>query len=87
MCPVCPPAFGLRAGPKPRTTPTNPHTQLEQNAPRHLQERLFARACELADVVPSKPIANTCASPPIEVGSVMLATVLPAVSGASMPNR
>jgi hypothetical protein len=31
-----------RAGARPRTTPTNPHTQLDQNAPPDLQERLYA---------------------------------------------
>jgi len=30
-----------RTGPRPRTTPTNPHTQLDQNAPPELQERVF----------------------------------------------
>jgi len=30
-----------RAGPRPRTTTTNPHTQLDQNAPPDLQERVF----------------------------------------------
>ena len=40
-----------RAGPRPRTTPTNPHTQLEQNAPPHLQEKLFAIAQSLPGVV------------------------------------
>ena len=33
-----------RAGARPRTTPTNPHTQLDQNAPRALQEKVFALA-------------------------------------------
>lgn len=40
-----------RPGPRPRTTPTNPHTQLDQNAPRELQERVFAVARSLAGVV------------------------------------
>jgi hypothetical protein len=40
-----------RRGPRPRTTPTNPHTQLDQNAPVPLQEKLFARARALAGVV------------------------------------
>jgi phospholipase/carboxylesterase len=40
-----------RRGPRPRTTPTNPHTQLDQNAPVELQEALFARASALAGVV------------------------------------
>lgn len=31
-----------RTGARPRTTPTNPHTQLDQNAPPDLQERLYA---------------------------------------------
>lgn len=41
----------MRAGERPRTTPTNPHTQLTQNAPRALQERVFDFARALADVV------------------------------------
>jgi hypothetical protein len=40
-----------RAGGRPRTTPTNPHTQLDQNAPPALQEQLYTRAVELAGVV------------------------------------
>jgi hypothetical protein len=40
-----------RAGPRPSTTPTNPHTQLTQNAPRDLQERVFALASSLPGVV------------------------------------
>jgi hypothetical protein len=40
-----------RAGARPRTTPTNPHTQLDQNAPAALQERLFALARGLPNVV------------------------------------
>jgi len=39
-----------RAGPRPNTTPTNPHTQLTQNAPRDLQERVFSFASSLPDV-------------------------------------
>jgi hypothetical protein len=39
-----------RAGPRPRTTPTNPHTQLDQLAPRALQEKVFAAAKALAGV-------------------------------------
>jgi len=39
-----------RAGARPRTTPTNPHTQLDQNAPHALQERLFALARNLPGV-------------------------------------
>jgi hypothetical protein len=40
-----------RRGPRPRTTPTNPHTQLDQIAPVAMQEALFARASGLAGVV------------------------------------
>ncbi len=39
-----------RAGPCPRTTPTNPHTQLDQNSPLDLQEKLFAIARSLPGV-------------------------------------
>lgn len=39
-----------RAGPRPRTTPTNPHTQLDQNAPADLQERIFELARSLSGV-------------------------------------
>jgi phospholipase/carboxylesterase len=44
-----------RAGPRPRTTPTNPHSQLEQNAPPELQERVFdfARSLEGVAIGPS----------------------------------
>lgn len=40
-----------RAGPRPSATPTNPHTQLTQNAPTDLQERVFALASSLPGVV------------------------------------
>lgn len=40
-----------RAGPRPATTRTNPHTQLSQNAPPELQERVFAFASSLPGVV------------------------------------
>jgi phospholipase/carboxylesterase len=39
-----------RRGPRPRTTPTNPHTQLDQNAPVALQEKVFEQARGLAGV-------------------------------------
>ena len=39
-----------RAGSRPRTTRTNPHTQLDQNAPKDLQERVFALAEALSGV-------------------------------------
>lgn len=39
-----------RPGPRPQTTPTNPHTQLDQNAPAHLQEKIFALARSLPGV-------------------------------------
>ncbi len=40
-----------RSGPRPETTPTNPHTQLTQNAPVDLQERVYAEAGSLDGVV------------------------------------
>jgi hypothetical protein len=40
-----------RSGPRPSTTPTNPHTQLTQNAPEDLQERVFDLASSLPSVV------------------------------------
>jgi len=40
-----------RSGPRPRTTPTNPHTQLDQNAPVRLQEEVFLLAHGLPGVV------------------------------------
>ncbi len=40
-----------RSGPRPRTTPTNPHTQLDQQAPAELQERVFEFAQALDGVV------------------------------------
>src|SRR5205807_190234 len=39
-----------RRGPKPRTTKTNPHTQLDQNAPAALQEAVFAHVSSLPGV-------------------------------------
>jgi phospholipase/carboxylesterase len=40
-----------RAGARPRTTSTNPHAQLDQNAPVWLQEKLFLLARGLVGVV------------------------------------
>jgi Family of unknown function (DUF5519) len=40
-----------RAGARPLTTPTNPHTQRNQNAPVALQEKLFAALRALPGVV------------------------------------
>jgi phospholipase/carboxylesterase len=40
-----------RSGPRPDTTSTNPHTQLTQNAPRELQERVLDFARSLTGVV------------------------------------
>jgi phospholipase/carboxylesterase len=40
-----------RVGPRPDTTTRNPHTQLSQQAPRDLQERVFTFASTLAGVV------------------------------------
>ena len=40
-----------RVGARPRATRTNPHTQLDQNAPPALQERLFAVMRALPGVV------------------------------------
>jgi hypothetical protein len=46
---AAPPALPQRAGPRPKATPTNPHTQLDQNAPAAQQQalaaRIFAFAC------------------------------------------
>lgn len=39
-----------RKGQPPSTTTTNPHQQLDQNAPRHLQERLLEKARALPGV-------------------------------------
>lgn len=39
-----------RAGPRPQTTATNPHTQLDQNSPPDLQEKVFAMARSLPGV-------------------------------------
>ena len=40
-----------RKGVKPRTTATNPHQQLDQNAPPELQEKLFDRGLSLPGVI------------------------------------
>jgi hypothetical protein len=43
-------AANRRRGTKPRTTSTNPHTQLDQNAPVDLQEAVFAHVSALPGV-------------------------------------
>ena len=40
-----------RAGPRPRTTPTNPHQQLDQHPPPELIETLVRRLSELPGVI------------------------------------
>ena len=40
----------VRTGPRPRTTPSNPHTQLDQIAPVELQDRLRDHALSLPGV-------------------------------------
>lgn len=47
-----------RLGPPPVTTPTNPHTQLTQNAPPALQERIFEMACSLPGVVVGRSLVS-----------------------------
>jgi phospholipase/carboxylesterase len=51
--PLAEPSFlaRLRQGPRPDTTPKNPHTQLTQNAPPDFQERVFAFVSSLPGVV------------------------------------
>ncbi|MEM1334843.1 MAG: luciferase family protein [Actinomycetota bacterium] len=67
----------MRLGPRPATTPTNPHTQLEQNAPEHLQHRvaqhMFSLDCvEEATSLISVPgaraavLGNGCAEGPAD---------------------
>lgn len=45
-----PTALPVRAGSPPATTPTNPHTQLDQIAPADLQDRLRDHALSLPGV-------------------------------------
>lgn len=47
-----------RSGERPTTTPTNPHTQLTQNAPREMQERVFEAARALAGVVVGRSLVS-----------------------------
>ena len=42
--------FPARGGPRPATTPVNPHSQLDQNAPVELQDRLRDHALSLPGV-------------------------------------
>lgn len=44
------PNLPRRRGPRPRTTPTNPHAQLDQHAPAGLIEELARRCFALPDV-------------------------------------
>lgn len=41
----------VRAGPRPRTTPVNPHQQLDQHAPAAMIEMLVQRLCALPGTV------------------------------------
>lgn len=44
------PSLPRRAGARPRTTPTNPHTQLDQNPERWMVDELAGRVFALPDV-------------------------------------
>ena len=48
--------FPQRPGPRPQTTNTNPHTQLDQNAPQELQDKLaeFMFGLDCVQEIPSK---------------------------------
>ena len=48
--PSLPDGFPTRRGTRPATTPVNPHTQLDQNAPIELQDRLRDHALSLPGV-------------------------------------
>jgi hypothetical protein len=48
--PSLPDGFPARPGLRPATTPVNPHTQLDQNAPVELQDRLRDHALSLPGV-------------------------------------
>jgi len=45
------PELPARSGPRPRTTPTNPHQQLDQHPPAELVETLVQRLSELPGVI------------------------------------
>jgi len=47
-----------RSGPRPKTSGELPHQQLDQIAPVHLQEELFARAVALAGVTPGESLVS-----------------------------
>jgi phospholipase/carboxylesterase len=47
-----------RRGPRPQTTNTNPHTQLDQNAPLALQERLFDIGKSLSGVAVGRSLVS-----------------------------
>src|SRR5256885_9568893 len=47
---MVPQDFRARRGPRPATTPVNPHRQLDQNAPIELQDRLRDHALSLPGV-------------------------------------
>jgi phospholipase/carboxylesterase len=47
-----------RRGPRPQTTNTNPHTQLDQNAPLALQERLFEIGKSLSGVAVGRSLVS-----------------------------
>ncbi len=66
--------FPQRSGPRPRTTPTNPHQQIDQNAPPEMQEKLYALMRTLPDVLfhPSDvaPDGSRAVSLPVPDGMV-----------------
>jgi phospholipase/carboxylesterase len=47
-----------RRGPRPQTTNTNPHTQLDQNAPLALQEKLFEIGKSLSGVAVGRSLVS-----------------------------
>lgn len=71
-----------RSGPRPSTTPTNPHSQLDQNAPPHLQDRLRDHALSLPGVVSGMSHVSVPGSIAFLLNEPPEAPTIPALLGA-----
>jgi hypothetical protein len=58
------PALPARPGPRPRTTPTNPHSQIDQQPPRAVIDDLVARLNQMRGVL----VGGSLRAPPGTIG-------------------
>jgi len=75
------PNLPVRMGTRPATTATNPHMQLDQNAPYELQDRLRDHALSLPGVTPGKSQVSVPGTVAFYLNEPTGTPALPAVLG------